>query len=50
MRTHKIVLFTIALLTTSSVTSISYGQTTYEEEPGFFTPVVESLYLQGGIF
>lgn len=50
MRRAKITITTLlffVLLTTATVTQ---GQTTYEDDPGFFTPVVESLYLQGGIF
>lgn len=35
------------LLTTATITQ---AQTTYEEDSGWFTPVVESLYLRGGIF
>lgn len=35
------------LLTTATITQ---AQNTYEDNSGFFTPVVESLYLQGGIF
>ncbi|NIT57430.1 MAG: hypothetical protein GWN00_14715, partial [Aliifodinibius sp.] len=39
-------LFFILLLTTTNI----QAQTTYEDKPGFFTPVIESLYLQGGMF
>lgn len=50
MQTHKIILLISTLFIILLTTSVSYGQTTYEKEPGFFTPVVESLYLHGGIF
>ena len=47
----KKVLFLISIFTTIFLTtSVSHAQTIYKDEPGFFTPVVESLYLQGGIF
>lgn len=44
--TISVFLFFLLLTTTTS----TYAQTTYEDNSGFFTPVVESFYLQGGIF
>jgi len=32
------------------ISSNSFAQTTYQSDPGFFTPVVKSLYLRGGVF
>lgn len=32
------------------LSSVSFAQTTYKSDPGFFTPVVKSLYLRGGVF
>lgn len=50
MRAKQIILLVAILIITFLATSVSHAQTTYEDEPGFFTPVVKSLYLQGGIF
>ena len=50
MRTKNVLFFIPIFTTIFLTTSVSHAQTTYEDEPGFFTPVVESLYLQGGIF
>src|SRR5699024_2983010 len=32
------------------ISSNSFAQTTYQSDPGFFTPIVKSLYLRGGVF
>lgn len=50
MRTKNVLFFIPIFTTIFLITSVSHAQTTYEDESGFFTPVVESLYLQGGIF
>ncbi|MEL7832423.1 hypothetical protein [Fodinibius sp. Rm-B-1B1-1] len=50
MQTNKTAPFFLLLVFTIATTSLTHAQTTYEDEPGFFTPVVESLYLRGGIF
>ena len=47
---NTVLILTSTLILLLTITSISHAQTTYEDEPGFFTPVVESLYLRGGIF
>ncbi len=50
MQPYKAALLSLLFLFTIATTSVTHAQTTYEDDPGFFTPVVESLYLQGGIF
>ncbi len=50
MQPYKAALLSLLFLFTIATTSVTQAQTTYEDDPGFFTPVVESLYLQGGIF
>lgn len=50
MRDKQSILPVSILIITFLVTSVSHAQTTYEQEPGLFTPVVKSLYLQGGFF
>jgi hypothetical protein len=50
MQSNKILLLVFTVLITLTNISISDAQTSYAHDQGFFTPVVESLYLQGGIF
>ena len=50
MRVNKVVLLISTIITTLATISISEAQTTYQSEQGFFTPVVESFYLRGGVF
>lgn len=50
MRSNKVLLLVSTLIITLSNISISNAQTIYESDQGFFTPVIESLYLRGGIF
>lgn len=40
----------LILLLFFGFSSISFAQTNYKSDPGFFTPVVKSLYLRGGVF
>ncbi|MCW9707698.1 hypothetical protein [Fodinibius salsisoli] len=47
MKTKSLILF---LCLSFSLTSVSWSQTTYKSDPGYFTPVVKSFYLQGGSF
>ena len=50
MRVNKVVLLISTLIITLATISISEAQTTYQSEQGFFTAVVESFYLRGGVF
>ncbi|MCW9707699.1 hypothetical protein [Fodinibius salsisoli] len=47
MKKNATVLFLLLFL---GFSSISHAQTTYKSDPGFYTPVVKSLYLRGGVF
>ena len=47
MKNNAFILFLCFVFTCISNVS---AQTTYKSEAGFFTPVVESLYLRGGDF
>ncbi|WP_445666437.1 hypothetical protein [Fodinibius sp. AD559] len=50
MRLAKITITTLLFFVLLTTANITQAQTTYEDDPGFFTPMVESLYLRGGIF
>jgi len=50
MRFVKATIIPLLFFILLSTTTNTQAQTTYEDKPGFFTPVIESLYLQGGIF
>lgn len=50
MRLTNTTILVLLFLFLLSTTASTYAQTTYEDNSGFFTPVVESFYLQGGIF
>jgi len=46
-------LFTAIFITSClimSLTKISHSQTTYKKDAGFYTPILKSLYLRGGVF
>lgn len=50
MRLAKTTITTLLFFVLLTSATITQGQTTYEDDTGFFTPVVESFYLRGGIF
>ncbi|MDZ7658492.1 hypothetical protein [Fodinibius sp.] len=48
-KTVPLILALVFIIFTTLITP-THAQTVYDDEPGFFTPVIESFYLQGGIF